>query len=237
MPTAFLIALLSVAALAIAQEPATQPTVHIVLVGDSTVTDKAGWGKGFAQLAHKDVAVNNTAAGGRSSKSFRAEGKWDKAVSLKGDYVLIQFGHNDQPGKGPNRETDAATTFKDNMVRYAREAQAAGMKPILVTSLVRRKFQADGHIHSDLLPYAEATKAAAKEAGVPVIDLHARSLAYFDKLGEAECERLNPRDPKDPAKSDATHLDEVWHQPVARMVIEELVKVVPDLRRHFKVVE
>ncbi|MDB5325713.1 MAG: Pectinesterase, partial [Phycisphaerales bacterium] len=100
--------------------------VRIVLVGDSTVTDRVGWGGGFAELAGPGVKVINCSAGGRSSKSFRDEGKWEPALKEGGDYMLIQFGHNDQPGKGPERETDAKTTFKANMVRYANEARAAG---------------------------------------------------------------------------------------------------------------
>ncbi|MGC4033921.1 MAG: rhamnogalacturonan acetylesterase [Tepidisphaeraceae bacterium] len=221
-------------AVSLAATPATQPVapVRIVLVGDSTVTEKAGWGTGFKFYAGDGVTVVNEASGGRSSKSFRDEGKWDKAVAQKGDYMLIQFGHNDQPGKGPERETVANTTFKDNMVRYAKEAQAAGFKPILVTSLVRRKFK-DGHIHSDLVDYVNGTKAAAKEAGVPLIDLHASSLAFFDKLGEAECEKHNPRDSKDATKSDATHLEGTWQKDVAKLVIEELVKIEPGLNGRF----
>lgn len=233
MNTWILLALLSIAGVASAAEPTTKPAIRIVLVGDSTVTDRQGWGHGFAELAGPDLAVSNTSAGGRSSKSFRAEGIWDKAMNLHGDYVLIQFGHNDQPGKGPDRETDAATTFKDNMVRYAKEVQAAGGKPILVTSLVRRRFDADGKIKSDLLAYVEGTKAAAKEAGVPLIDLHARSIDYFDKVGAAECEKLNPRDPKTNA-SDSTHLSKAWQVPVARLVIDELKKVQPELADKFK---
>src|SRR3989442_5145913 len=74
--------------------------VHIVLVGDSTVTDNAGWGKGFANAMKDDVEVINLSKGGRSSSSFIKEGSWKKALDLKPDYVLIQFGHNDQPGHG-----------------------------------------------------------------------------------------------------------------------------------------
>src|SRR6185436_9399819 len=91
---------------------------HIVLVGDSTVTDDSGWGIGFKQLVGPGATVTNTAANGRSSKSFIDEGKWASALALKGDYYLIQFGHNDEPGKGPERETDPRTTYTANMRRY-----------------------------------------------------------------------------------------------------------------------
>ena len=84
--------------------------VRVVLVGDSTVTDEAGWGAGFAQLATGGVEVINMAADGRSSKSYIDEGLWAKALARRGQYYLVQFGHNDEPGKRPERETDPATT-------------------------------------------------------------------------------------------------------------------------------
>ena len=86
------------------------PPIRIVLVGDSTVTDDSGWGSGFKQLVTADVEVINTAANGRSSKSFIDEGRWTEALAKRGQYYLIQFGHNDEPGKGPERETDPKTT-------------------------------------------------------------------------------------------------------------------------------
>src|SRR5215204_3163246 len=89
--------------------------IRIVLAGDSTVTDKQGWGLGFAELLASDVELDNLAKGGRSSKSFYDEGIWAKCLELKPDYILIQFGHNDEPGKGLARETDAGTTYYENM--------------------------------------------------------------------------------------------------------------------------
>ncbi len=75
-----------------------EKTITIVLAGDSTVTDKAGWGVGFAALLADDVVLLNHARGGRSSRTFREEGSWEKVLATKADYVLIQFGHNDEPG-------------------------------------------------------------------------------------------------------------------------------------------
>jgi pectinesterase len=94
------------------------PSMRIVLVGDSTVTNDQGWGSGFSLLVTGDVEVVNLAAHGRSSKSFIAEGLWAEALAKQGQYYLIQFGHNDEPGKGPDRETDPKTTFRSNMARY-----------------------------------------------------------------------------------------------------------------------
>ena len=96
-------ALLSVRATASvdAAPPATRAKVRVVLAGDSTVTDDAGWGSAFARRLAGDVECVNLARGGRSSGSFVAEGSWRKCLDLEPDYVLIQFGHNDQPGHGP----------------------------------------------------------------------------------------------------------------------------------------
>ena len=156
-------------ALAFAAEP-TVPRVHIVLVGDSTVTDQSGWGLGFRQFVGDGVLVSNAAQGGRSSKSYRDEGHWEKALALKGDYYLIQFGHNDQPGKGPKRETDPATTYYENMARYVDEVRAQGGQPILVTSLTRRIFSKTdpARIASSLTPWAGAVQKLAAAKNVPM---------------------------------------------------------------------
>src|SRR5215204_6071966 len=100
--------------------------VRIVLVGDSTVTEKSGWGVGFKQLITDGIECLNTAAGGRSSMSFRQEGNWTNALALKGDYYLIQFGHNNEPGK-PGRSTDMAT-FVQDMKDYVDEVTTIGAK-------------------------------------------------------------------------------------------------------------
>jgi pectinesterase len=123
------------------------PKVRIVLVGDSTVTNEGGWGGAFARRLAPGVECLNHAKGGSSSRSFYG-GRWTKALADKPDYVLIQFGHNDQPGKGPQRETDAATTYRDFLRKYIDEARAVGAKPILVTSVVRRQFDPDGSLPS-----------------------------------------------------------------------------------------
>jgi lysophospholipase L1-like esterase len=130
--------------LASAQKP-----VKIVLVGDSTVNDEGGWGEGFRKSFGAPVEVINLAKNGRSSKSFRDEGLWTPALAAKPDFILIQFGHNDEPGKGAERETDPATAYRPNMARYVDEARSVGATPILVTSIVRRNFDTDGKIKRD----------------------------------------------------------------------------------------
>ncbi|HEV2294930.1 MAG TPA: pectinesterase family protein [Tepidisphaeraceae bacterium] len=216
-----------------AQGSRPEAKVKIVLVGDSTVTDKAGWGAGFKSLLNDDVECVNLSKGGRSSKSYRNEGWWDKAMAEKGDYVLIQFGHNDQPGKGPERATDPKTDFRANLKRYVEEARAAGAAPVLVTSLTRRHFNPDGTIRDTLEDYAKATKAVAAETGAPLIDLHERSIALCESLGPEKCKAFNPP-PQKEGQPDVSHLNAEGSRTFAALVVEDLARLVPELRAHLK---
>ena len=208
---------------------ASQKKIRILLVGDSTVTDKAGWGHGFKSLAGKNVQCFNHSKGGRSSKSYRDEGLWKKALKTKADYVLLQFGHNDQPGKGPKRETDPKTTYRENMARYIDEARAVGMKPILVTSLTRRRF-VDGKIQCSLTDYVNTVRELAKEKKVPLVELYQRSIEQANRLGPKGCEKMEP---KKSGKFDHTHLNRHGSKMVAELVVEELRKAVPELAPYF----
>jgi pectinesterase len=203
--------------------------VRIVLVGDSTVTDTSGWGLGFKQFVNDRVECINTAANGRSSRSFIDEGLWKAALALKGDYYLIQFGHNDQPGKGPERETDPSSTYPQHMARYVDETRGIGAKPILITSLTRRIFDSSGGntINSTLTPYVEAVKQLAADKRVPVLDLHARSIALCETLGRDGCGKFNLK--LENGTVDRTHLDATGSLAFARLVVDELRKAVPEL--------
>ena len=229
-------------------EPATETAhsftpgrIHIVLVGDSTVTDNAGWGKGFARAMRDDVEVINLARGGRSSKSAIAEGMLQQAVALKPDYLLIQFGHNDQPGHG-DRETDPQTSYKQAMTQYVDEARAAGIKPVLVTSLSRRQWKHGGRkINSLLQPWADAVKEIAAAKKVPLVDLHARSVVEYEILGMERTKAISPSKNADPAhpnadttglKWDGTHLNAKGRRLFGMIVAEELGKAVPELASH-----
>jgi pectinesterase len=225
-----LITALTIVTSATAQQAPTP--IRIVLVGDSTVTDDSGWGGGFRLLVTSGVEVVNTAANGRSSKSFIAEGRWAEALAKKGQYYLVQFGHNDEPGKGPERETDPSTTYRANMARYVDEARAIGAKPILVTSLVRRLYNADGTIRTTQTPYVTVVRALAKEKQVPLVDLHAISLADAEQAGDDVWADLSPRDDK--GQIDRTHLNAKGSEVVARMVVDALRKVAPELSPFFR---
>ncbi len=217
-----------------ASKTSSLPHVRIVLVGDSTVSDHDGWGSGFKRFLFPDAECINTALNGRSSKSFRAENHWEPALALKGDYYLIQFGHNDQPGKGPDRETDAATTYAANMTRYVDEVRAIGAQPVLVTSLTRRDFDPanPNRIVSTLTPYVDAVKKIAAEKNVPLIDLHARSIEFCERLGPEKTRVLNPK--KANGELDTTHLSNETNAVFARLVIEDLARVVPVLAPYFR---
>jgi pectinesterase len=204
------------------------PKIKIVLAGDSTINDKQGWGPGFKACLDTDkVECTNMALNGRSSRSFRAEGAWAKCLALKPDFILIQFGHNDEPGKGPDRETDPETTYRANMNRYVDEARAAGIKPILVTSLSRRTWGDDGKIHSSLIPYVNVVKDIARKKGVPLIDLHQLSIALYEKIGKAECETMSP---VVAGKIDNTHLNAKGGKVIGGIVATALADTVPALK-------
>ena len=216
------------AAVWVADAAQRQP-VKIVLAGDSTVNDEGGWGPGFRASFGPDVEVINLAKNGRSSKSFRDEGLWAPALAAKPNFILLQFGHNDVPGKGPDRETDAPTTYRENLARYVDEARAIGAEPVLVTSIVRRNFAPDGKLKVDsLAPYVEAVRALAAEKKVPLIDLYALTREQAEKLGPAGCEEIGALD-KD-GKPDHTHLGPKGRQEIGAMAARELMRVESVLR-------
>ncbi len=167
----------------------------IILVGDSTTAVIGGWGPSFcADHVTSFVACVNLARGGRSSGSYFAEGSWDLALAemstpgFVATYVLIQFGHNDQPGK-PGRSTDLATEFPTNLRRYVAETRARGAIPVLLTPLARRQF-VDGRLQNDLEPWAETIRAVARESGTPLVDLNASSVAAVQAMGPAMAARF-----------------------------------------------
>jgi lysophospholipase L1-like esterase len=229
----------------------------IILVGDSTTAVAGGWGGAFcADHVTSFVACVNLARGGRSSGSYIAEGSWAVALAemrTRGyvkTWVLIQFGHNDQPGK-PGRSTDLATEFPANLRRYVTEARAAGAIPVLVTPLTRRTF-VGGKLVQDLEPWAESIRTVARAMAVPLIDLNAKSTAAVAAMGEAEADTFAQL-PKGSAPTgtppsagsseindqpfaqrklsfDRTHLGRKGADYFATMVARELSAAVPDTR-------
>lgn len=167
----------------------------IILVGDSTTQVLSGWGGSFcAYHVTSFAACVNLARGGRSTYSYRAEGSWDLALAemktpgFVKTWVLIQFGHNDQPGK-PGRSTDLATEFPANLRRYVQEVRAAGAEPVLLTPLTRRQFK-QGKLDRDLDAWADAIRKVAAEMNVPLVDLNKRSADAVEALGPSMANRF-----------------------------------------------
>lgn len=249
------LSLVASAALAAGDKP-----VRIILVGDSTMATRTGYGDAFCAQLVAGASCINLARGGRSSGSFRAEGRWDEVqallkdgASFAGTWVLVQFGHNDQPGK-PGRSTDLVTQFPANMARYVDEAKALGGIPVLVTPLTRRAFRstpAGDYLKDDLAPWAAATRRIAQEREAALIDLHALSAAAVQRMGQDEADTLAqaPRpanygasppagsvEPQGAPKSafDRTHVGPEGARLFSRMVAGELVRLFPGLAASFK---
>ena len=205
---------------------------RLILVGDSTMAPRSGYGNALC-ARFQQVACLNLARGGRSSKSYRAEGLWDTVLTLlnekgAGDtrqktLVLIQFGHNDQPGK-PERSTDLATEFGPNMAGYVKDVKAAGADVVLVTPLTRRSFKA-GELDNDLRPWAEVVLKVGGEQGVPVLDLNAISSDAVRAMGQPAADTLAEA----PPRFDRTHLGPKGAAVFAEQVVEGLVKLKPEL--------
>ena len=232
MKSTFLVGVVAVILFSVSRclsaDPASQPSeekIVIALAGDSTVTDVAGWAPGFQKCMAANITVKNLSRSGRSSKSFRDEKHWDEVLALKPDYVIIEFGHNDMPGKGPTRETDPNTTYRQNMEGYVDEARKAGIQPILATSIARREFNGS-KIQSTLTPYTDVVKQIAAEKNVPLLDLHARTIELYEKLGPAGCDELSPINN---GKVDHTHLNAKGGEVVGSLAAKELKIAVPEL--------
>jgi lysophospholipase L1-like esterase len=204
--------------------------VKIVLAGDSTVNNGGGWGPGFCADLTPNVDCVNLARNGRSSKSYYDEGVWKDVLAAHGDYILIQFGHNDMPGKGPARETDPETTYAANMRRYIDEARAEGARPVIVTSLSRRNYK-DGALVEDLTAYAKAARRVAEEEGVPVIDLNAESTRLLKTMTQEQADQFDAVGHPDATRStlDRTHLNAHGSEVFGRMMADDLARVCPEL--------
>ncbi|MEM9965576.1 MAG: SGNH/GDSL hydrolase family protein [Asticcacaulis sp.] len=164
--------------------------IRVILVGDSTMTEKAGYGTGFCAQFRPEVTCINKARGGRSSKSYRVEGLWDDVLTLINDkgnfaetYVLLQFGHNDGSHR-PERRTDIRTEFPVNMRNYTVDVKKAGATPVLVTPLTQRHFK-NFKLQNDLLPWAQLTRLIARTSDVTLIDLYAEGQTKVQEIGIA----------------------------------------------------
>jgi lysophospholipase L1-like esterase len=181
--------------------------VHVILVGDSTMARATGYGDALCARFDAATTCENLARGGRSSQSYRAEGLWATALErarapgYRRTWVLIQFGHNDQPGK-PGRST-TLPGFAANLRRYVDEVRAAGAEPVLVTPLARRSFR-NGTLVDGLGPWAGATAATARASAAELLDLHRDSMAAVSTLGPVAALALAELPPPPAAVAAAT---------------------------------
>ena len=215
-----LIPLLAVAA------PAVKPQLH--LAGDSTMADKDpkileyGWGQALPRFFTEPKMVHNYAANGRSTLSFINEGIWQRLIDAvqPGDFVIIQFGHNDEKIDKPGVGTDAATTYRDNLRRFIREVRAKHGSPILATSVCRRKFEANGKLIDTHGAYPDGLRAVAVEAKVPLLELQRATAQWLQALGDEPSKQFFTKLPN--GKQDDTHFVEAGAVHVAELAVAQI---------------
>ena len=193
-----------------------EDVVTVFLAGDSTVTDQPqepwnSWGQMLPRFFGPAVAIANHAESGETMRAFLAERRLDKifSVARPGDWLFVQFGHNDMK-PGPNH-LDAFTTYQEHLRLFVARARAAGMTPVLVTSVNRRTFGADGRVENSLLDYPEAVRQVARQDGIALVDLHAATRAFYEALGPERSAR---------AFVDGSHHNAYGSYEIARCVVE-----------------
>ena len=221
---------------------ASMPVVY--LAGDSTVTDQesepwATWGMMLQAFFAPGTAVANHAESGLSLASFAAQKRLDKILSTMkaGDYVMIQFGHNDQKETGP--EAGADRGYSKRLAAMIDAVKAKGAHPVVVTPVERRRFR-DGKPYGTLQDYAAAAKKVAAEKGVPVIDLNSMSLKFYEALGEEGSKNAFVHYPANtfPGQPQALK-DDTHHNPyggfeLAKCVVQGIKDNVPDLAKRLR---
>lgn len=221
--------------------------ITIFLAGDSTVSSypsslapRAGWGQVFGMMFNDKIIVKNEAASGRSSKSFILEGRLDSILKEidRGDYLFIQFGHNDEKVNDPTRYTEPFSTYKSYLKQYIDGARDKGAIPVLVTPVERRRFSAEGIAQDSHGKYPEAMKELGLEENVPVIDLTAKSKALFQELGpELTMDIFLWLDPQTDSNypngiQDNTHFQEDGAKQISQLVVEGIYELKLHLRNY-----
>lgn len=203
----------------------------IYLAGDSTMCNygpkqapQQGWGHALPGLCVEGVKVHNKAIGGRSVKSFRNEKRWEKLLEQvrEGDYVVIQFGHNDSNKKSEDRYTDHRTTFRELLTLCVREVREKQANPILVSTTARWAYKDEDKSISNgtLGAYAQATVAIAEQENVPLVDLNAIAVKKLVELGREETKKYYMVE----QKNDTCHLTEDGAEAYARWFVEDVMK-------------
>lgn len=225
----------------------TLPTrkTKVYLIGDSTMANKeikaypeTGWGMPFKYFFDSTVDVDNRAKNGRSTQSFIDEGLWKPVVDNlnEGDYVFVQFGHNDEV---PTKKTyTTEEQFKNNLIRYVNESRAKKAIPVLITPVARRKFDSAGHVVGTHEVYSQIVRSVAKQLNVPLIDLDRKSQALLQQLGPETSKLLynhlqpgeHPNYPD--GKTDDTHFSELGARKMAEIVLAEMKELKLPLTDH-----
>lgn len=217
--------------------------IKIFLAGDSTMSIKetkaypeTGWGMPFVYFWDSSVTVVNKAKNGRSTKTFISEGLWKSIYDEagEGDYVFIQFGHNDESKEKVDRYT-TPEEYKANLLKFISEVREKKAQPVLITPVSRRKFDAGGTIMETHAVYSPLVREVAAAQSVPLIDLDKRSMELYQQLGEANSKLLfvqlrpgeHPNYPE--GRMDNTHFNELGARLIAQLVLDEIKKQLPDL--------
>ncbi|MBK8091572.1 MAG: rhamnogalacturonan acetylesterase [Verrucomicrobiaceae bacterium] len=216
--------------------------VTVFLAGDSTVTDQPwgpffGWGQMLPRFFKSSVAVSNHAESGLALFSFEGSRRLKKIQSMMkpGDYLFIQFGHNDQKDK--SKDAGPFTTYKANLKRFITAAREKGGLPVLVSPMERRRWDR-GKMETTLDDYAEAVLQVGAEEKVPVIDLHAMSIALYRALGPEASKKAFVHFPANTFPKQATALRDDTHHgayggyELARCMVEGIKNQLPELAKH-----
>lgn len=211
----------------------------ILMIGDSTMSVKPekafpenGWGMALEKMISPSTELQNHARNGRSTKSFISEGLWEKVFQniSPGDYVIIQFGHNDEKNQDSTRYTLPQTTYKENLRRFINDTRSKKGFPILCTPIVRRKFGKDGKLVNTHGEYPQAVRELATEMQVPLVDLEKLTMDAINEAGEEGSKQYymilaageHPNFPE--GKEDNTHLKEKGASLVARLFVTTVQK-------------
>ncbi|MDR6983292.1 lysophospholipase L1-like esterase [Rheinheimera pacifica] len=213
------------------------PPVKLHLVGDSTMSDKPnlayperGWGQLLPQFLLPQLTVVNHAANGRSTRRFLTEGRWQLLLSElgKGDYVLIQFGHNDSKESDPARYAAFDTDYQTFLTQFIADVRERGATPMLASSICRRNFAADGSLKRDLAEYASAAAKVASATNVSFFDLQQLSCDFWQQQGKDNSQPYFIQVPaalyqKFPAgTTDNTHLTLQGASKIAQLFVQDL---------------
>ncbi|ULC59021.1 rhamnogalacturonan acetylesterase [Flaviramulus sp. BrNp1-15] len=227
---------------------AQKPTIY--LIGDSTMSNKKnpqenpehGWGQVLPQFFNNDIIIDNRAVNGRSTRSFINEGRWDSIQkNLKqGDFVFIQFGHNDQKEKDPNRYTNPHTAYRNNLIRFIQESREKKAIPVLFSSIVRRNFNESGTLIDTHGDYPMEVRLVAMQYNVPFIDLQYLTEQLEESYGVEASKKLHlhfeagEHPYYQDGKHDDTHLSKLGATKVAQLVVNQLKEEVPSLIEFIK---